>query len=122
MSDAGQGQELDFSVDKDGLFREENFTDLKAASIRKLIPIKADGTDDPERDTLFVGHTQLMSPQGPLPIHAPLDAGTLDEAIQVFPDTMKHALAEVVERVKAIQEQQQREQAGGESRIVVPGR
>ena len=50
----------DIAVDQDNLYREETFTDLKVASIRRLTPVTADGSDDPSRPTLFVGETTLI--------------------------------------------------------------
>ena len=40
-------------MDPDNLFREENFTDQKMGAIRKLIPVKADGSEDGERKVMF---------------------------------------------------------------------
>jgi len=65
MSDGGQEQNIDFTMEKDNLYREESVTDLKAGSIRRLLPIKSDGEDDPSRTTIFVGHAQLMFREGP---------------------------------------------------------
>ena len=75
MSDQRRVDEIDFTVDKKNLYREESITDLKVASIRRLVPVKPDGTEDPARQTIFIGQTQLMSPEGPLPIQSELDAG-----------------------------------------------
>ena len=110
MSEEGQAkdqeQKIDFSVDTNNLYREENITDLKVASIRKMIPVKPDGTKDEGRTELYFGHSQLMSPQGPVPLQAPLPANNLQEAFDVFPQAMKKTLNEMVERVKQMQEQQ----------------
>ena len=65
-------EQIDFSVDKSNLYREEAITDLKVASIRRMIPVTADGKDDPSRSPLFYGHTQILTPQGPLPLQARL--------------------------------------------------
>ncbi len=105
----------DFSVDKDNLYREESYTDLQMASIRKMVPIKADGTDDGTREPLFFASTQLMSPQGPLPIQAPLKSKTLEAAIEEFPGVIKFAIEKTVEKIQKMQQEE-------ESRIVVPGR
>ena len=45
----------DIAVDQNNLYREETFTDLKVASIRRLTPIKPDGSDDFTRPAIFVG-------------------------------------------------------------------
>lgn len=121
MSGAEQIQNISFSIDKNNLYREESLTDLKVGSIRRLIPLKSDGTADDSRTELFIGHTQLMSPEGPLPIQAELAAKTIDEAINVFPQAMKQALTEMIEKMQEMQKQQQMQQKD-ESRIIIPGR
>ena len=47
-------------VDKSNLYREETYSDLKVASIRRLTPVHEDGSEDSERDTLFIGETTLI--------------------------------------------------------------
>ena len=120
MPDDGSHQQIDFTVNKENLYREESITDLKVASIRYLKPVKIDGSDDPDRKPMFMGHTQVMSPDGPLPIQATLSAGSLEEALDEFPSAMQKALAEVIKRIQKIQQQQQ--QQNDDSRIIVPGR
>ncbi len=122
MSDQRRVDEIDFTVNKNNLYREESITDLKVASIRRLVPVKPDGTEDPARQTIFIGQTQLMSPEGPLPIQSELDAGTIEEALDKFPAAMQLALAEVVEKIKKMQQQQQQGGRQNDSRIIVPGR
>jgi hypothetical protein len=126
MSNGGQEQNIDFTVDKDNLYREESVTDLKIASIRRLIPVKLDGTEDKSRTHIFIGHTQLMSPQGPVPLQAPLEANNIEEALGVFPKAMEGAMAKMVENIKKMQEKQQQQQQQGQqgdgSRIIMPGR
>lgn len=121
VSDLEYNQKINFTVDKNNLYREVTFTDLKIASIRKLVPVTADGADDKARKVIFVGSTQLMTPEGPLPIQARLAATTLEDAIREFPEAMKEALAEVIEEIQKMQQEQQR-QARDDSRIIVPGR
>jgi len=114
--------QIDFTVDKKNLYREENILDMKTASIRCLTPIKPDGTEDDSREKIFVGHTQLMSPQGAIPLSAPLDASTLEEAMDHFPEAMEQAMAEMIEEVKKMQREQELSIQRGDSRIIVPGR
>ncbi len=45
----------EIKVDRSNLYREESFTDLKVATIRRLSPIKEDGSPDSERPPLFTG-------------------------------------------------------------------
>ena len=111
--------QIDFTVDRNNLYREESLIDLKSASIRCLRPVMPDGTTPDEgRKTIFVGHTQLMSPQGPVPLHAPLEAATLDEAIEKFPGAMQKAMEEMIENVKKMQQEQEAAKRD-ESRIIV---
>ena len=121
MNQEAQGMDIDFTVDVNNLYREESITDLKVASIRKLVPIKVDGTEDTSRKTIYIGHTQLMSSQGPLPIQETLEVETLDEAIKAFPAAMEKSLQDMVEKIQQMQRQQEIMQRE-ESRIIVPGR
>jgi hypothetical protein len=121
MHENERHQQIDFTVNKAELYREVMFTDLRAASIRKLVPVLADGTDDKSRSVIFVGATQLMTPEGPLPIQTRLSATTLEQALDEFPSAMQRALAEVVEEIQKMQQEQKR-QSKDDSRIIVPGR
>ncbi|NOY45815.1 MAG: hypothetical protein GXP50_10275 [Deltaproteobacteria bacterium] len=100
-------------VDKANLFREEMFTDLRAATIRRLVPVRADGSDDPDRQPLYMGETQILTPAGLLPVQAPIDAATLEEACDKFPQAINEAVQRLVREVR---EAQMREA----SRIVTP--
>ena len=121
MGDFENSQDIDFTVDKNNLYREDSITDLKVASIRRLVPIMADGTEDSTRSPIFFGHTQLMTPEGPLPVQGRLMANSLDEAYKEFPGAMQKALGEMVSRIQDMQRQQQA-QKKDDSRIIVPGR
>jgi hypothetical protein len=121
MSNGEQRQQIDFTVDKNNLYREESITDLKVASIRRLTPIKLDGTEDTSRPPVFMAQTQLMSPEGPVPLQSALKAVTIEEAIDEFPGAMQQALAEVVQQMKKMREQKTNKQ-NEDSRIIMPGR
>ena len=121
MSANEQGRKSDFSVDINHLYSEETITDLKVASIKILTPINLDGSEDQSRTPIYIGNTQLMSPEGPVPLQAPLEANNLEEAMAVFPDAMRQALAEMVEKIKEMQQQQQLKERDS-SRIIIPGR
>lgn len=114
----GAPSSMDFLVDKDNLYREESITDLKIATIRQLIPIKADGSDDTDRESIFIGSTQLGTPQGPIPMQAKLEASTFDQAMKVFPKAMEAETKKVIENLKRMHEQQKK---ADESRIIMPG-
>lgn len=121
MTEFGRQEDIDFTVDKDNLYREEALTDLKVASIRRLVPVNIDGSDDPSRTPLFYGSTQLMTPEGPLPIQAQLQANNLDEAFVEFPNAMQAALDDMIEKLQKMQNEQ-RLKKQDDSRIIVPGR
>lgn len=118
MSDSEQ---IDFKVDRDSLYREESITDLKVASIRRMVPVTADGEDDPSRAPMFLGHTQIITPQGPLPLQARLMANNLQEAMDAFPAAMEQEMAKMIEQIRKLQEEEQKKQRD-DSRIIVPGR
>ena len=103
----------DVKMDVANLYREEAYTDLKTGGIRKLVPIKLDGSDDESRPAIFTGHTQVMSPHGPIPIQGSIEAATLEEAVNGFPQAMEDAMNKMVEEAQKMQ----REQA---SKIVTP--
>ena len=91
---------IDFTVDRHNLYREETFTDLKVANIRRLTPVKMDGTVDKTRKTVFVGETNLMTPGGPLPVQAVITAKQLQQAIKRFPEAMQAAVEKLAEEMK----------------------
>ena len=103
----------DIRIDTASLYLEESFTDLKVGSIRRLVPVKTDGSPDPARPVRFIGQTQLMSQLGPLPVQCAIEAATLAEAIERFPQAIKGAVDELVAEAR---EMQRREM----SRIVAP--
>jgi hypothetical protein len=91
-------REIDFTVDRNNLYREESFTDIKVAAIRRLTPVKPDGSDDESREPLFMAQTQLMSPSGPVLLQSILDAGTLEQAMERFPNAMQKEMDKVIEK------------------------
>lgn len=109
----GSGLES-FNVDTANLYREESITDLQAATIRRLIPIKSDGSADDARAERYIGDTTLMTQMGPIPVQFPLEAATLEEAFALFPEGVRGAIERLNERAREMA----RDEA---SRIVVPG-
>ncbi len=109
-----EGKEI--QMDAGNLYREESYTDLKAGSLRKLVPVKEDGSDDPSREPIFSAATQVMTPGGVLPLSGEVDgAKSLADAVAGFSATIQRAIADLREEMAAMQ----RERA---SQIVVPGR
>lgn len=114
MVDEAQTTLDQIEVDSQNLYREEVFTDLHVATIRRLTPVRPDGTADPERKVLFIGQAQLMSQLGPLPVQTVLKAGTLEEAMQQFPAALRDAVDQLMDEAR---EARRREA----SRIIHPG-
>lgn len=104
----------EIEVDINNLYREEVYTDLQVASIRRLVPVRPDGSVDTSRTMLFSGMTQIMTPQGALPLQVAIEAATLEEAFKKFPAAVQRGVDEMMQELR---EMQRREA----SRIVVPG-
>ena len=113
---------VDFKVDRSNLYREESFTDLKVGSIKRLTPVRPDGSEDKTRKKIFVGQTNIVTPQGPLPIQGTIQAKELQQAIKKFPEAMEAAMERLIEQVKEHQEKEKGRVEESESRIIVPGR
>ena len=116
-----EAESIDFTVDRQNLYREESITDLKVASIRRMVPVTESGEDDPSRTPLFLGHTQIITPQGPLLLQARLMANNLQEAMDAFPAAMEQEMAQMIEQLRKMHEEEQKKQRD-DSRIIVPGR
>jgi hypothetical protein len=119
--------QVDFKVDRSNLYREETYTDLKVGTIKCLIPVKADGSEDKTRKRVFVGNTNVMTPQGPIPIQGMIQAKELQQAIKKFPEAMEVAMDQLIEQAKKYQEQQEQQSENSQiqkpdSRIIIPGR
>jgi hypothetical protein len=110
---AAQNDLPDVRLDPAAMYREEIFTDRRAGTIRRLTPITIDGSTDSSRAVLFSGQTQLLTPAGVLPLVFEIEAATLEEALQKFPEGVKVALEQAIDEAREMR----REQA---SRIVVP--
>lgn len=103
----------DIKIDQDALYREETFTDRRAGTLRRLVPVLPDGSPDASRPILWLGQTQLMTPGGVLPLGFEIDAKDLAEAVAKFPDAVRQALEDAINEA-----QEMRREAA--SRIVVP--
>lgn len=110
---AAQNDLPEVRLDPAAMYREEIFTDRRAGTIRRLTPVTLDGATDPSRPVLFSGQTQLLTPAGVLPLVFEIEAATLAEALQKFPDGVKVALEQAIDEAREMR----REAA---SRIVVP--
>ena len=114
MSNGGP-KVTDIKIDPKNLYKEEAFTDLTFATIRRLSPVNIDGSPDESREPIFTGMTQLMSPNGPIPVQCLIEgAKTLSEAADKLPE----AIEKTVQAMIAEAEEMRRQEA---SKIVIPG-
>jgi hypothetical protein len=103
----------DATMDVASLYREEIYTDRKVGTLRVLVPVKADGSADPARPTVFQGEAQLMTNVGPLPISFDIEASTLAEAVERYADATKAGVERAMRELQELRRQQS-------SSIVIP--
>lgn len=116
MSNGSGTKITDIKVSTDNLYKEESFTDLKLATIRRLTPVKIDGTVDESREPIFTGMTQLMSPNGPVPVQCIIEgAKNLSEAAAKLPEAIEKTVQAMIAEAKEMQRQES-------SKLIVPGR
>lgn len=106
--------ETEIKMDSEVLFKEESFTDRRVGSIQRLTRVDADGNPIAGGEVLYIGHTQLMTRAGALPLTFEIPADSLADAAEKFGQGANTAMEETVHRL----EEMQREQA---SSIIVPG-
>jgi len=104
----------DTKMDATALYREDIITDRKVGTIRRMIPLNTDGSDDSARPTIYVGEAQIMTNAGPLPINFDIEAKNLAEAVEKFGASAKEAVERTVRELQELRRQQA-------SSIVVPG-
>jgi len=95
------------------LYREDVFTDQRVGTVRRLTPVKPDGSDDPSRPLLFIGQATVMTPMGSLPLSFELNAKSLADAVSQFGKAAEQAIEEAAREL-----QEMRRQAA--SSIVIP--
>ena len=100
-------------MDRAALYREEIFTDRKVGTIRRLTPVKVDGSSDNARKIVYVGEAQAMTPMGALPLTFEIEAQSLDEAISKYADGVKKAFERALQELQELRRQ-------ASSSIVIP--
>ena len=103
----------ELKVDPNSLFLEEVFTDRRVGTIRRLTPVKKDGTRDPAKPVLYIGETQVLTPAGALPIGFEIAAASLEEAAEKFGPQAREAIERTVKELQDLRRQ-------AASSIVVP--
>ncbi|WP_197722099.1 hypothetical protein [Sulfuriflexus mobilis] len=102
------------TMDANGLYRDQSYTDRKAGTIRVLSPVTVTGEADAGRPTLFLGHAQMMTAAGPMPLSFEIAAADLAEAVENYAAAARQAVEQAIEEIKEMQRQ-------ASSQIVVPG-
>ncbi|MFA6318247.1 MAG: hypothetical protein WC943_12610 [Elusimicrobiota bacterium] len=108
------GQTVDPKMDSAALWREEMFTDRKIGTIRRLSPIKTDGSPDASRKPIYVGEAQLMTSVGALPLNFEIPAASLEEAVGKYGGAVQEAFAAAMEEIKELRRR-------ASSSLVLPG-
>ena len=103
----------DPQMDAEGLYQEDNFTDRKVGAIRRLSPVRADGSADPSRPVLFLGQAEIMTNMGPVPISFEIEGQTLADAVVGFAPAAQAAIERTVQQIQEMRRQQA-------SQLVVP--
>ncbi len=87
------------------LYREDVFTDQRVGTVRRLTPVKADGSDDPSRALLFIGQATVMTPMGSLPLSFELDAPDLAGAVAQFGPAAQLAIEDAARELQDMRRQ-----------------
>jgi hypothetical protein len=104
---------LEAQMSADSLYREDVFTDQRVGTVRRMTPVKSDGSDDPSRPLVFVGQATVMTPMGSLPLSFELPASTLAEAVSQFGPAAQHAIEDAARELQELRRQ-------ASSSIVIP--
>jgi hypothetical protein len=110
---ASESMETEISMDPEGLFREEVFTDRRVGTIQRLTRVDGNGEPIAGEDPIFIGQTQLMTRAGPLPLNFEIPATTLRQAAEKFGEGANQAMEETVQRLEELRREQS-------SSIIVP--
>ncbi|MDD5656368.1 MAG: hypothetical protein PHF00_03835 [Elusimicrobia bacterium] len=92
----------DTRMDSAALYREEVFTDRKVGTLRRLTPVKSDGSPDASRPAVYVGEAQLMTSAGGLPLSFEIDAQTLEEAAGKYGAAVKEAFEAAMAEIQEL--------------------
>jgi hypothetical protein len=104
---------VDPQMSADALYREDVFTDQRVGTVRRMTPVKSDGSDDPSRPLIFVGQATIMTPMGSLPLSFELPAKSLAEAVEQFGPAAQQAIEDAARELLELRRQ-------ASSSIVIP--
>jgi hypothetical protein len=100
-------------MDAQSLYREEIYTDAKLGTLRVMVPVKADGSNDASRPTIYTGEARLLTQMGPLPISFEIEASTLAEAVAKYGAAAKVGVEQAMRELQDLRRQ-------ASSSIVIP--
>ncbi|MFL6620500.1 MAG: hypothetical protein ACJ8MH_17970 [Povalibacter sp.] len=106
-------RDADAQMDADALYQEEMFTDRRVGALRRLTPVKPDGSRDEARPLLFVGQAEIMTNMGPVPINFEIPGDDLAQAVAGFGPAASAAVERTVQQIQDLRRQQA-------SQLVVP--
>ena len=106
-------REAEAQMDADALYHEEMFTDRRVGALRRLTPVKRDGSKDDARPVLFLGQAEIMTNMGPVPLSFEIPGETLDQAVAGFGVAAQAAIERTVQQIQEMRRQQA-------SQLVVP--
>lgn len=106
-------RDVEAQMDVNALYQEEMFTDRRVGALRRLTPVKSDGTRDAARPILFVGQAEIMTNMGPVPINFEIEVETLEQAVAGFAPAAAVAIERTVQQIQEMRRQQA-------SQLVVP--
>jgi hypothetical protein len=97
--------ETDLRMDAGALHREDVYTDQRLGTIRRLVPVDRQGTDDPSRPVLFIGQAHISTPAGTLPISFEIEATSLGEAAENFGAAATTAIEDTMQELQELRRQ-----------------
>jgi hypothetical protein len=103
----------EIQMDVNNLYREEVFTDNAVGTLRRMVPVTADGEIDPSRNVQYIGSTQVLTNAGPLPLSFEIEADSLTAAAAAFGAAARDAFEKTMDELRELQRQQA-------SSIVIP--
>ena len=106
-------RDAEAQMDVNELYQEEMFTDRRVGALRRLTPVKPDGSRDAARPVLFMGQAEIMTNMGPVPISFEIPGETLDQAVAGFGVAAGAAIERTVQQIQEMRRQQA-------SQLVVP--
>jgi hypothetical protein len=106
-------RDADAQMDADALYQEEMFTDRRVGAMRRLTPVKRDGSRDDSRPVLFIGQAEIMTNMGPVPINFEIPGENLEQAVAGFGPAAAAAVERTVQQIQEMRRQQA-------SQLVVP--